>query len=72
MKTLRHKVAVITGGTSGIGYATGKEFSALGARVVITGLTEETLKNAAAELNVMGVVSDQGILRTLTNWSGKS
>ena len=36
-KILEGKIAVVTGGTSGIGLATAKEFVAQGAKVVITG-----------------------------------
>ena len=44
---LRNKVALITGGNSGIGLATAKVFIDEGAKVVITGRNPETL--AAAE-----------------------
>ena len=48
MKTLEGKVAVITGGSSGIGLATAKRFVEEGAHVVITGRREKELKEAAA------------------------
>ena len=44
------KVAVITGGNSGIGLATAKKLSHLGARVVISGRDEKTLAEAAASI----------------------
>ena len=56
------KVAVITGGTSGIGLATVKEFLAEGAKVVFTGRKKEEVDRLAAELKATGIVSDQGSL----------
>lgn len=44
------KVAVVTGGNSGIGLATAKAFAAEGARVAITGRSEATLKAAQEQL----------------------
>ena len=61
MKTLEGKVAVITGGSSGIGLATAKRFVEEGAHVVITGRREKELKEAAAliKTNVTTVVGDE-------------
>jgi NAD(P)-dependent dehydrogenase (short-subunit alcohol dehydrogenase family) len=50
MKKLKNKVAVITGGNSGIGLATASLFAQEGARVVITGRDERTLKEAAEQI----------------------
>jgi NAD(P)-dependent dehydrogenase (short-subunit alcohol dehydrogenase family) len=47
---LQDKVAVITGGNSGIGLATAREFKANGAKVVIFGRSPQTLDRAAASL----------------------
>jgi len=50
MRKLNDKIAVITGGNSGIGLATAQRFIADGARVVITGRNQEALDAAVAEL----------------------
>jgi len=47
---LKDKVAVITGGTTGIGFATAKRFIDEGAKVVLTGTNPETLAIARSEL----------------------
>lgn len=44
------KTALITGGTTGIGFATAKAFLTEGARVVVTGRTRAALDAAKAEL----------------------
>lgn len=50
MKRLEGKVAVVTGGNSGIGLATAKQFRDEGARVAISGRSQKTLDEAAREL----------------------
>jgi len=47
---LRDKTAFITGGASGLGYATAQNFIAAGARVMLFDLNAERLEQAAAEL----------------------
>lgn len=62
MKKLAGKTAVITGGNSGIGYATAQEFIASGAKVIITGRNEKTTSEAITALgeNAFGVNADAG------------
>ncbi|WP_020065700.1 SDR family NAD(P)-dependent oxidoreductase [Paraburkholderia caledonica] len=47
---LDHALAVVTGGSSGIGFATAERFIAEGARVVISGRNAEKLQQAADKL----------------------
>jgi NAD(P)-dependent dehydrogenase (short-subunit alcohol dehydrogenase family) len=57
---LDDKVAVVTGGTSGIGLAIARRFAAEGARVFVTGRRQETLGAAVAEIghDAVGVRAD--------------
>jgi NAD(P)-dependent dehydrogenase (short-subunit alcohol dehydrogenase family) len=60
MKKLTGKVAVITGGTTGIGLATAKLFVSEGAYVFITGRRQKELDEAVRQIgsNVTGVRGD--------------
>ncbi len=65
MKKLEGKVAVITGGSSGIGLATAKRFVEEGAHVVITGRREKELKGAASRIIITTVPGDVSRLEDL-------
>ena len=60
MAQLKGKTALVTGGNSGIGYASARELKAQGADVMITGRRKEAVDKAAAELGVSGYIADQG------------
>jgi NAD(P)-dependent dehydrogenase (short-subunit alcohol dehydrogenase family) len=66
MKRLEGKVAVVTGGNSGIGLATAKRFQEEGARVAILGRSRKTLEEAAKTIG-NGVVAVQGDVAKLTD-----
>ena len=74
---LDDKVALITGGNSGIGLATARLFVAEGARVAVTGRNSKTLQATAKRLgdNVLalqaGYRSDEHVVDILTKQWGK-
>lgn len=65
MGKLAGKVAVITGGTTGIGLASARLFASEGAKVVVTGSNPETLEVARKELSGVAevIASDAGSAR---------
>ena len=62
MNRLKDKRALVTGGTSGIGLETARQFLAEGARVAITGTNPATLESATKELggDVLAIRADAG------------
>ncbi len=67
MSELKGKIAVITGGNSGIGYSTAKKFKEEGATVIIIGRSKEKVNTAATELGVKGIVADVSSLSAIDN-----
>ena len=71
---LRDKVVVITGGSSGLGYALAEQFRARGSKVIIAGKNKYKLKKAA---DIMGVaylptdVRNWGQMKHLANFAIK-
>ncbi len=59
-KRLANKIALVTGGTSGIGLATAQRFAAEGAHVYITGRRKDVLDAAVAQIEgeVTGIQAD--------------
>jgi NAD(P)-dependent dehydrogenase (short-subunit alcohol dehydrogenase family) len=62
MSRLQNKTALITGGTSGIGLETARQFIAEGARVAVTGTNPKNIETARAELGdgVVFIQADAG------------
>jgi NAD(P)-dependent dehydrogenase (short-subunit alcohol dehydrogenase family) len=69
MSRLKNKTALITGGNSGIGFATAKEFLEQGATVIITGRSQAGLEQAKKELNgqVHTILSNTSNLNDIRN-----
>jgi len=61
MDAISGKVAVITGGASGIGFATAKALAAKGAKLVIADIEATALNKAVAELSSSGAKAE-GVL----------
>lgn len=66
-KKLSDKIALITGGNSGIGLATAKKYASEGAQVIITGRNQENLDKAVADIgeNVTAIQGDVSNLNDL-------
>ncbi|WP_127128030.1 SDR family oxidoreductase [Pseudoflavitalea rhizosphaerae] len=65
MKRFIKKLAIVTGGNSGIGHATAKALIAEGAIVIITGRRKEAVEKAATELGAIPFVADQANLEDI-------
>ena len=50
MKDFNGKLAVVTGGASGVGFAIGEALAKQGAKVVLTDIEQESLENSTALL----------------------
>lgn len=68
MEKLKDKIAVITGGNSGIGYGIAQELIAQGANVVITGRSQKAVEEAEKSFGAgaTGLVANQSSLADLT------
>lgn len=66
-RKLEGKIALVTGGSTGIGFATAQEFVTEGAYVFITGRREKELAEAVKKIgsNVAGIVADASKLSDL-------
>lgn len=70
---LKGRTALITGGTSGIGYEVAKAYINAGARVIITGRNEEKIKRACNAINdevafknqIYGIVMDNTDIKAM-------
>src|ERR1700722_10386873 len=55
---LKNAVALVTGGSAGIGYSIAKTLAESGARVAITGRDKARLEKSAKELGALGIQAD--------------
>ena len=76
MKDFNGKLAVVTGGASGVGFAIGKALAKEGAKVILTDVEEESLQKSTEILTDQSLdvcchvadVSDPNSMHELANW----
>jgi len=66
---LKNKIALVTGGNSGIGLATAKELIAQGATVIITGRRKEAIEKAAREIGAIPFTANQAYVQDIDGLS---
>jgi NAD(P)-dependent dehydrogenase (short-subunit alcohol dehydrogenase family) len=78
MAEFKNKVAIVTGGNSGIGFATAQLLREKGATVVISGSNAANTETAAKEIGATGIVADvtkvsdiENLIAEATNQHGK-
>jgi NAD(P)-dependent dehydrogenase (short-subunit alcohol dehydrogenase family) len=73
MKRIQDKTALITGGNSGIGFATAKDFIEQGAKVIITGRNPEALDEAKQALgeNLFPILSDTSSMSDISKLAAR-
>ena len=65
-RKLEGKIAIVTGGSTGIGLATAKRFASEGAHVIVTGLRQAELDAAVSEIgNATGIQVDSSNMAEL-------
>jgi NAD(P)-dependent dehydrogenase (short-subunit alcohol dehydrogenase family) len=73
MQRFKNKVALITGGTNGMGFATAQQFINEGGQAIITGRSPETVNRAIDQLgaSAFGIVSDTGDMNDIFHLNEK-
>ncbi len=71
MSNLTDKIAIVTGGNSGIGYATAKELISQGVKVLITGRRTAAIEQAASALGAIPFTADQANLQDIVSFRNK-
>jgi NAD(P)-dependent dehydrogenase (short-subunit alcohol dehydrogenase family) len=72
MSDFKNKVALVTGGNSGIGFATAKLLKEKGATVIISGSNTANTETAAKEIGTTGIVADVTKVSDIENLISKT